>query len=118
MSTTADLSDVLSDFIDGVYTATGVAATNNYAVIPIEWADLDGYPEIVVETSIDDTTYFPAKNVDGQNLTQPIKLRLPIEDGKDLLTINSIFGDTPYVRIVIYAGKATAGTISFEINVG
>ena len=117
MATTISLA---SDFTNGKYTADGVACTNNYVVIPITWTDLNGYPEIVVETAVEnvDASYHPAMVVEGHGVTTPVKLRLSIEDGNDLLSVDSIYGDTPYARIVVYAGKATAGSIIFEQNVG
>ena len=115
MATTINLA---TDMTLGVYNATGVAASNNYVVIPIEWADLDGYPEILVETSIDDTDYYPAKIISDMGMDNPVKLRCTLEDGSETLTVDSIYGDTPYARITVYANTATLGTITFEINAG
>lgn len=109
---------VSSGFTNGVAVSAGVATSNNYAVIPISWTGLDGYPEVVVETSLDDTTYYPAMVVDYANVTRPIKLRLSREDGSESLTVDSIYGATPYVRIKVYQNAATTGTITYSIDAG
>ena len=109
---------ISSSFTNGVHTSAGVQATNNYAVIPVVWSNVDGYPELVVEQSIDDTTYFPAKVVDEFGVEFPVKLRMDRSDDKNMITVDNLLGDTPYVRIVVYQNAATAGSITYELNIG
>jgi hypothetical protein len=115
--------DLSTDLTAGVYKSDGVAAANNYCVIPVTWASLNGQPEIVVETAVEDVeaSYHPAKMIGEYGVDTPIKLRLWEEttsiDG-EILTVDSVYGDTPFVRVVIYGGNCTEGTITFEINVG
>ena len=110
----------VSSFTNGKYTSTGSACANNYVVIPITWTGLDGYPEVVVETAIEDVdaSYHPAKMIDANGNDFPIKLRLTLEDGGDSLTIDSIYSATPFVRIVVYDGGITTGSITFTLDVG
>lgn len=113
MATTITAS---SSFTAGVYASTGVACANGRATIPVSWTGLDGYPEIIVETSIDNTSYYPAKVSDEFGNLHPIKLRMERSDGEELIFLDGIYGTTPYCRIVCYQNEATAGTIVFEIS--
>ena len=65
-----------------------------------------------------EASYHPAKMIDANGNDFPIKLRLTLEDGGDSLTIDSIYGATPFVRIVVYASDATAGIITFSSDIG
>lgn len=120
MATQIDMS---TDLTNKVYKSSGSLASNNYCVIPVTWADLNGQPEIVIETAVEDVeaSYHPAKQIGEYGIDTPVKLRLWEEatsiDG-EILYVDSIFGDTPYVRVVIYGGNCTVGTVTFEINVG
>jgi hypothetical protein len=121
-ATTVDLS---SDFSAGKYTSTEVSVdTNKRITIPVTWTDLDGYPELVVEMLPDGTVspseknYFPVKLPDEVGFLRPIKLRMGKEDGEELIVIESLYGTSPYVRIVVYANEATSGSISFELDAG
>ena len=97
---------------------TGVAATNNYAVIQVDWSDLNGQPELVVETSTDNSTYYPAKVIEEYSIDTPIKLRMDDTNGNESVTVDSIYGATPYVRVVVYGGNCTSGLIAYRIDVG
>ena len=97
---------------------TGVLASNNYAVIQVDWANLNGQPELVIETSTDNITYYPANMIDGLGLESPIKLRMDDTDGNDSITVDSIYSTTPYVRVVVYGGNCTSGLIAYRIDVG
>jgi len=118
MATTVDLSDVISDFPAGIHTSDGVAVTDGYAVIPVSWSNVDGYPEISVEQSIDDTDYYPAMVIEDFGIETPIKIRANRTDEGNVITVDNLLGDTPYVRIKISLGGATGGNIEYEINVG
>lgn len=116
--------DLASDFSAGKYTSSEVAASNNRITIPITWTDLDGYPELVVEMLPDGTVspseknYFPVKLPDEVGFLRPIKLRMGKEDGEELIVIESLYGTSPYVRVVIYSGEASVGQINFELDAG
>lgn len=109
---------VASSFPNGVYTSSGIQATNNYVVIPVVWTSLDGYPELVVEQSIDDTTYFPVTVIEDFGIETPVKLRMGLSDDKNMITCDNLLGDTPYVRIVVYQNAASSGSIVYELNIG
>ena len=117
-------ANLASDFTAGVYTSSGVLASNNYAVIPVTWSGLDGYPEILVEQAVEDVdaSYHPVRVADEFGITRPVKLRLidtsSLANQGEIISIDSLYADTPYVRIRIFANAATVGTITWEINVG
>ena len=110
--------NMANDLTAKKYTSAGVLASNNYAVIQVDWANLNGYPELVVETSTDNEDYYPANMIDALGLESPIKLRMIDTDGNNSLTIDSVYGSTPYVRVVVYGGNCTSGLIAYKIDVG
>ena len=110
--------NMASGLTAGVYTSDGVACTNGYSVIPVSWTGLNGYPELVVEQSIDNSDYYPAMVADEFGVTRPIKIRMMDTVGKEMVTVDSIYGDTPYARVKIYGGECDEGTITFEVNAG
>lgn len=120
MATTVNMA---SDLTSGVYKSTGVSCTNNRCTIPLTWANLNGYPELIVETAVEDVeaSYHPAKIVDEYGCLVPIKYRFLDEttsiDG-EIITVDGIYGTAPYARIVIYGGDCTVGTIVFTIDAG
>ena len=110
--------NMASGLTAGVYTSDGVACTNGYSVIPVSWTGLNGYPELVVEQSIDNSDYYPAMVADDIGYLRPIKLRMIDTAGKEMLTVDGVKGDTPYTRVVIYGGDCDEGVITFENNIG
>lgn len=112
--------NLATDLTAGVNTSVGTAVTNNRVTIPIKWANLNGYPELVVETAVEDVaaSYHPCRTVDCRGIEQPVKLRMGLEDGEDLITIDSIFSTTPFVRVLIYGSNVSAGTITYSVDLG
>ena len=110
--------NMATNLTDNKNVGTGVAATNNYVVIQVDWANLNGQPELVVETSVDNISYYPAKMIEGNGIDTPIKLRMSDTNGNESITVDSIYSATPYVRVVVYGGNCTSGLIAYKIDVG
>lgn len=119
MATT--MINMAGDLTNNLYTGVGVAATNNYAVINVDWANLNGQPELLVETALEnevDTIWYPAKVVEQYGIETPIKLRMIDTDGNENITVDSVYGATPFVRVKVFGSNCTSGILGITIDVG
>jgi len=109
--------NLASSMTDGVYTSAGVAVEEDYATLMLKWANLNDYPELVVEQSLDDTNYYPLFQ-SKSNYEEPVKYRFNDTSGVYSINIHPVLATTPYVRVKVYANGATVGTITYDLSVG
>lgn len=114
MATTVNLASGLTG---GWYTGTGIALEADYATIMFTWANVNGYPEVMVEQSIDGTSYFPIYQ-QRTNYEEVVKFRIKDTGGVYSLNLYPLLASTAYVRVKINANGANVGTITFDASVG
>lgn len=120
MATTIDFSSDIDEYTD-FYTGDGVALSEDYATLTFSWADMNGYPEVIVEQALSDSEYdddwYP---VYQQKATyeEPVKFRINTVAGKYSINLYPLLATTAYVRIRVNANNADEGTLEYDISVG